>query len=175
MGQPKDRLNLNDNRSMLEHVLDAILAVCNKVIVAGPKPSTLSFDAERVIFVNDNYKDSGPLAGIESILASGMSDGYIIAACDQPLLNKELLQELFPEDIDMPCFFDVPGSPIIQPLPGYYPKSWLPDIRQSLSKGRNSLKALIADSDVLLKDIEPTKAAYLKSINTVEDLEKLNS
>ncbi|MBY0357167.1 MAG: molybdenum cofactor guanylyltransferase [Candidatus Obscuribacterales bacterium] len=170
MGQPKDRILLSDSRSMLEHVLDTMFKVCAKVVVAGPTPPGMRCDPKQVIFVKDNKIEAGPLGGIEAILASGIADGYLIAACDQPYLTSELLLELAPDDKSMPCFFDLPGSPIIQPLPGYYPANWLDDIREALSKKRNALKALIADSDVVLKKIAPEKAACLKSINTAEDL-----
>ncbi len=173
MGQSKDRLLLADGRSMIQHVLDRLLTVCKEIIVAGPELPVQLDEDERVHFVKDNFPGQGPLAGVEAILSSGYASGYIIAACDQPCLKEELLKMLIPDDPDMPCFFDLAENGIMQPFPGYYPVSWLPDIRDSLRRNRRSLKALIADSDVILKPIEAVLADSLKSINTSEDLKSI--
>ncbi|MBX9724809.1 MAG: molybdenum cofactor guanylyltransferase [Candidatus Obscuribacterales bacterium] len=174
MGQPKDRILLADGRPMIQHVLDTLLSVCNEVIVSGPEiPVELNED-ERVQFIKDNFPGKGPLAGIEAILSTGKARGYLIVACDQPLLKEELLRALVPNDRDVPCFFDLSESGYIQPFPGYYPVSWLPDIRDSLRRNRRAIKSLIADSDVILKDIDPNLKKYIRSINTQEDLLSLN-
>lgn len=170
MGQAKDRFLMPDGRSMLQHVLDILLTVCKEVIIAGPEIPVHLDEDERVHFIKDNYPGQGPLAGVEAILSSGYASGYLIAACDQPMLKDELLKSLIPADSDMPCFFDLAESGIMQPFPGYYPVTWLPDIRDSLRRNRRSLKALIADSDVVLKPIDPSLASTLRSINCVEDL-----
>ena len=158
MGQAKDRMLLADGRSMLQHVLDTMLNVCKEVIVAGPELPVHIREDERIHFIKDNFPGQGPLAGVEAILSTGHASGYIIAACDQPMLKEELLKMLIPDDAEMPCFFDLAESGIMQPFPGYYPVNWLADIRDSLRRNRRSLKALIADSDVLLKPIDPDLA-----------------
>lgn len=175
MGQAKDRLLLADGRSMLQHVLDSMLSVCKEVIVAGPQLPVQFNENERVHFIQDNFPGQGPLAGVEAILSSGYASGYIVAACDQPLLREDVLKMLIPDDPEMPCFFDLAESGIMQPFPGYYPVGWLSDIRDSLRRNRRSLKALIADSDVILKPIGASAADSLKSINTVADLKALST
>lgn len=169
MGTAKDRLQLPDGRSMIQSVLDALLLVCNEVIVAGSELPLLLKENERVHFVKDNYPGGGPLAGIEAILSTGYSDAYLIAACDQPFLNQELLRKLVPEQREMPCFYDCSHNGIIEPLPGYYPVSMLADVRDSLRRNRRALKSLIADSDVLLLEIEASSSQLLRSVNTPEE------
>ena len=170
MGQAKDRIILPDGRPMLQHVLDVLLNVCNEVIVAGPELPLDLKENERVHFVKDNFGGLGPLGGIEAILSSGLARGYLIAGCDQPLLREEVLRWLIPEDRDMPCFYDSWENGVMQPLPGYYPVSWLADIRDALRRNRRALKALIADSDVVLKPIDAASKICLRSINTQDEL-----
>jgi molybdenum cofactor guanylyltransferase len=174
MGMPKDRILLPDGRPMIRHVIDIMLGVCNEVIVAGPQLPLCLEESERLHFIKDNYPGQGPLSGIEAVLSTGTARGYLIAACDQPLLTPELLRRLVPQDMNMPCFFDFSENGYIQPLPGYYPLGWLPDIRDSLRRNRRAIKALIADADVILLPIEPEEAACLMSINTKDDLAKLS-
>lgn len=173
MGRTKDKIVLKDGRTMIQCVLDALLPVCNEVIVAGPElPLNLKED-ERVHFIKDNFPGQGPLSGVEAILSSGYASGYIIAACDQPLLSEEILRLIVPEDREMPTFFDLSEEGIMQPFPAYYPVNWLSDIRDSLRRNRRSLKSLIADSDVILKPINKEHASRLRSFNTPDDLDSL--
>lgn len=173
MGQPKDRIVLPDGKNMIQHVVDALLLVCNEVIVAGPDLPLTIKETDRIHFVKDKFPGSGPLAGVEAILATGIARGYLISACDQPLLNEEILRMLIPDDRDMPCFFDFNKAGYIDPFPGYYPVKWLPEVRDSLRRNRRSIKSLIADSDVILRPVDEATAPYLRSINNQEELKEL--
>lgn len=173
MGTAKDRLKLPDGRSMIQSVLDVLLLVCNEVIVAGPELPLALKENDRVHFIQDNYPGGGPLAGIEAILSTGYSGAYLIAACDQPFLEEQLLRRLVPEDSEMPCFYDCSREGHIQPFPGYYPVSWLADIRDALRRNRRALKSLIAESDVLLREIDINQSRLLRSINTQDEFAEI--
>ncbi|MBX9687997.1 MAG: molybdenum cofactor guanylyltransferase [Candidatus Obscuribacterales bacterium] len=173
MGQSKDSIVLPDGRMMAERVIDAMLSISNEIVIAGPELPLVVKENERLHYVKDNYPGSGPLSGIEAILASGRAKAYLIAACDQPFLNPELMKRLIPKDKEMPSFFDFTANGYIQPFPGYYPLSWLPEIRDSLRRNRRAIKSLIADSDVALQEIDEESALCLQSINTPEELSKL--
>ena len=158
---------------MIQHVISTMLLVCNEVIVAGPQLPVSVEENERVLFIKDNHPGQGPLAGIEAVLSTGLAKAYLIAACDQPLIDDEMLRMLVPENRKMPCFFDVSESGYIQPFPGYYPVSWLSEIRDSLRRNRRALKTLIAESDVVLRPLDAARKNRLLSINTKEDLARL--
>lgn len=173
MGKPKDRIILPDGRTMIQRVIDVLLGFCNEVIVAGPALPDALIEDERLHFVKDNFSGSGPLAGIEAILSTGLAKGYLIAACDQPMIKEETLRLLLPDDREMPCFFDNSKEGYIQPFPGYYPVSWLPEIRDSLRRNRRAIKSLIADSDVILRVADAQTMRSLQSVNTPEELSTL--
>ncbi len=172
MGEPKDLIILPDGRNMLQCLIDIMLPVFGELVIAGPPIPLPPLYESKINFVKDNHPGCGPLSGIEAILSSGIARGYIIAACDQPLLTASILKKLKPDDPVIPVFFDHLNEGYIQPFPGYYPVSWLPDIRDSLRRNRRAIKSLIADCDVLLKEISSDEAKKLKSINTKEDLFK---
>lgn len=173
MGRPKDRISMSDGRCMIQYVLDVMLTVCNEVVIAGPEIPEKVVQNDRITFVKDNFPGYGPLSGIEAILSSGVGTGYLIAACDQPLLNAEIFKLVIPETRDKPCFFDFSDEGLIQPFPGYYPVTWLPEIRDSLRRNRRALKSLISESTVIYKPKTAAVAWCLQSINTEEDLENL--
>lgn len=168
------KIVLGDGREMIEHVIDTLLKICNKVIIAGSVLPPHLPEKDRVIFVPNNYKEDSQLAGIEAILASGLSNDYLIAASNQPFLEEDLLRELISSTNNMPCFFEVPGFTRIQPLPGYFPVSWLPEIRDALGNQHHSFNELIAESDVILRRMIPERAIYIKNINSAYELKELS-
>lgn len=174
MGRPKDRVLLPDGRSMMQHVADAVLSVCNELVVAGPDLSLDLGINQKVYFIEDNYPGSGPLGGIEAILSSGLARAYIIAACDQPLLSGEILSMLIPDDLLKPCFFQRAENGFIEPLPGYYPVSMLAEVRELLSQNRRALKSLTASIDVQLRSLEERFAKSLFSLNNPDELNEIS-
>ena len=173
MGTPKDRLQLPDGRSMIRHVIDVMLSVCKEIIVAGPEQPGLAEENERIHFVKDNYPGKGPLSGVEAVLSTGYSSAYLIAACDQPLLDVGLLRLLVQTDKNLPCFFTSSENDCIQPLPGYYPVAWLSEIRDSLRQNKLALKSLIAGKNVILHALDARESLSLFSINTKYDLSRI--
>ena len=171
MGQAKDRIILPDGHFMIAHPIARLLEITAEVVIAGPQlPAPLS-RSEQLSYVSDNFSGSGPLSGIEAILSSGVANGYLICACDQPLLTTALLRELLKAPKTMPCFFE---TSVIQPFPGYYPASWLPDIQEALRQKRLSLKYLIAEADVKLVKLPADKERIIASFNCPEELSLLN-
>lgn len=173
MGKPKDRIILPSGKSMLQHQIDILLAFCNEVVVAGPELPLSHEETERVHFVRDQIPGNGPLSGIEAVLSTGISSAFLILACDQPLLNESILRLLIPEERELPCFFKSEGEELIQPFPGFYPLSWLPEIRDALHRNRLALKYLIQESNAQYKQIDKKTAFRLRSANSPEELAQL--
>jgi len=98
MGSPKQSLRLPDGRTMIDHVIEALAAVCQRIVIVGsgadstdnqsnaeidnaapsPQPSPIrereihSGRAERHATISDLRPQAGPLGGIEALLASGI-------------------------------------------------------------------------------------------------------
>lgn len=170
MGEPKDRVMLPDGEAMISVPLKALLTLVDTVYVAGSSIEIDGIEPSRVIFLKDNFPDSGPLGGLEAILACGARNGYIVAACDQPLLTAQLLESLLSGPEDMPCFFETDR---IQPFPAYYPAGLLPDIRDAIKRKRLAMKELIADTDAKLIRLSEAEADHIRSANTPQELKSI--
>ncbi|MCX6601532.1 MAG: molybdenum cofactor guanylyltransferase [bacterium] len=174
MGKPKAAVRLWDGRTMIEHLLDTLLTVCPRVVVVGAD-SSLSLQAgARVVRIPDRKGGLGPLSGIEALLASGLDNRYIVAACDQPLLSVMLLRRLVEGDAQRPHFFRAARISSVLPLPAHLPASLLEDVQRILASPDRSLRALMAAVSPQWIEIAVEEEKLLTSVNTPSELAELN-
>lgn len=172
MGQPKELVLLSDGRPMISHVVAGLQELVAHIVVAGPKRDAICTNEQnRISFVPDLRVDCGPIAGVHSILSSGLATGYLIAGCDQPLLTAALLRELLLGPPSIPCFFT---TDVVQPLPGYYPSTWLVEIESAMNMGHHSLRELITESGAQLIRVSSEQEHLLRSFNSPADLAELH-
>lgn len=172
MGRPKELVLLSDGRPMISHVVAGLQGLVPHIVVAGPKLDAIGTNEQnRISFVSDLQDDCGPIAGVQSILSSGLATGYLIAGCDQPLLTAALLRELLLGPPSIPCFFT---TGVVQPLPGYYPSTWLREVESAINRGHHSLRKLIAQSGAQLIRVSSEQEHLLRSFNSPADLAELH-
>lgn len=176
MGVPKEGVRLPDGRPMIEPVLSAMREAFGCVIVVG---RCTGFDCDALPWVTslqDQHPGSGPLAGIESLLASGLARGYVVAACDQPLLSIELLTLLTPSGSNSARFFkDGVSGEDLDPLPGYFPAEWIEPVQRAIAEGRRGFRDLVRSLGAEWVPLPEGEAPKLASINTPDDLARLAS
>lgn len=174
MGQPKAAVRLWDGRTMIEHVLDILLAICPRVVVAGVDSSLRIQAGARVVHIPDRKGGLGPLAGIDALLASGFDSRYVVAACDQPLLSARLLRLVAEGDPSRPHFFRGTRISSVVPLPAYLPATLLGDLQKILDSPDRSLRALMAAVPPQWIEISREEEELLTSVNTPSELAELN-
>ena len=89
MGLPKAGLLLPDGRSMIETIRDRLEELCEQVVLVG---ETYGLRGHHVI--QDEQPDSGPLAGVEALLRSGICRRYLVVPCDMPSLEPGTIEPL---------------------------------------------------------------------------------
>lgn len=173
MGRPKEGVVLWDGRPMIEHVVDAMQAVCRQVVIVGacrgwtPEPPIIRLD--------DRQPDRGPLGGIETLLASGLASRYLVVGCDQPLLTPEMLRLLVnPADPDIPCFLRAENGAELDPFPGYFPAAWLSVARAGLQQGLLGLRDAIRGDRMQWVALAETLQRGTGSVNTPADVLRAN-
>jgi molybdopterin-guanine dinucleotide biosynthesis protein A len=174
MGKPKAAVRLWDGRTMMEHMLDTLLAVCPRVVIAGMDQSLRLQTDERVVHVPDRKGGLGPLAGVDALLASGLDNRYIVAACDQPLVSVMLLRRLAEGDPQRPHFFRAARSSSILPLPAHLPATLLGNVQRILTSPDRSLRALMAAIPPQWIEISVEEEKLLTGVNTPSELAELN-
>jgi molybdopterin-guanine dinucleotide biosynthesis protein A len=173
MGRPKEGVVLPDGRRMIEPALASLAALCRRVVIVGACRGFSAPSEAGIIHLADRTPGRGPLAAVESLLLSGLDDGYLVVACDQPLLTPSLLALLVKGNPTQPTFFRSEEGEALDPFPGYFPVSWLPDVQTALQQGERSLRRLIQRSEAAWIPLPNPLLASLKNINTPADLEAL--
>ena len=172
MGRDKAAILLPDSRTMMQHVIDALAYVCRRVISVGP--SEPSHAATR-FGLHDARPDCGPLAGIETTLASGIDpDGaYLICACDAPLVPDELLQLLANSRPMHAAVLHVNGRPRFECMPLRINATALPIVRDQLDRGELAVWRTIEALDPVRLPIDESQAELLRNINTPDELTRI--
>ncbi len=156
---------------MIEPLLDAMREAFGTVIVAGACAGYDCAGRPGVLHVRDGQPGLGPLGGLEALLASGAAEGYVVAACDQPMVTAVLLRRLAEGAGPRGRFFRAARSgEHLDPLPGYFPSCWLTSVTTALAEGRRSLRALALSAMVEWVLLEDSDAGKLASLNAPDDL-----
>ncbi|MBI1290951.1 NTP transferase domain-containing protein [bacterium] len=175
MGSPKEGIPLRDGRPMIEHVLDAISPVCDRVAIVGECRGWDPSARPALRHLPDLHPGAGPLGAILTLLESGMATGYLVVTCDQPLLTAELLRTLVRSASASPTFFRLPSGEVLDPFPGYYPVEWLPTARSLFLAGERSPRKALRQSECAFVGIEADRLRFLKGFNTPEELRELTA
>jgi molybdopterin-guanine dinucleotide biosynthesis protein A len=169
MGSPKEGVRLNESTLMIEPVLRALGECCSTVVIVGAcsgyDPSTWP----GVLHLRDLRPGLGPLSGIETLLASGVAEGYVVAACDQPALTAPLLSRLAGDGKGR--FFRGAAGARFHPLPGYYPATWVHAVGSAIEEGRLSLRAFVQSQEIAWVPFASTDEGFLQNLNTPQDVE----
>jgi len=178
MGQPKEAVPLWDNRPMLMHVIDALAPLCEKIAVVGHcRGVDLSVDS-RLVHIPDRQPGLGPAAALDALMASGLSSHYLVASCDQPLLNSELLERLLTASLEAPdaaVFFKTSGGEACDPFPGLYPASLLPLVQNALKTGQYAIRKVLQEASIRWVELADEQKLSLSNCNTPESIAAVNA
>jgi molybdopterin-guanine dinucleotide biosynthesis protein A len=170
MGQPKEGILLRDGRPMMTHVLGALQAVCEQIAVVGECRGFAV--TEGILHLPDRHPGLGPMAGLETILASGLDERYLIITCDQPALTPALLGQLLAEA--SPGSVAVFDTDPLSPFPGCYPSEWLTRVTKAIAQEEYSPRRLLEADLALRKVALPADESWrVQSVNIPAELNQL--
>jgi molybdopterin-guanine dinucleotide biosynthesis protein A len=160
MGTAKHALPLG-GRSMMSLVIEALEQVCRSVVVVGGPEAQ----------VPDLRSGTGPLGGIESLLASGLDEQYLVCPCDVPLVRAELLQALTCAPARLITVLRIGGESEPRPLPMRIGAAALGCVRALLDSGRRAVRELLDEAQVI--EAPAGWAPMLANVNTPQDYERM--
>lgn len=132
MGTNKALLPIN-NKPMISHVVEELNKITSSICVISNEPASYPFIKQPIY--KDIHPGSGPLAGLESAMVNSEENWFAVSACDTPNISNGIYQYL----ASVSCGYDA-VIPIykkkIHPLAGYYNKSCLPIMEESINKGK---------------------------------------
>jgi molybdopterin-guanine dinucleotide biosynthesis protein A len=173
MGRPKQGVLMPDGRKMIEHVIEPLSQLCQKIVIVGDCRGFSIPQQQKLIALSDDPPGKGPLSAIATLLKSGIDkDGYIVTACDQPFLTPNLLRLLLGEKPSFPRIFQPEQGEMIAPFPGYYPVCWLSEIKSALETGQYGICNVILKNRVETVALPKEQQVLIRNINTPDDLDQ---
>ena len=164
MGQDKARLRIG-TRLLVEDIAGKVANVTGRVALVGPpeRYADLTFECLR-----DLRQGFGPLAGIETALASGYGEINLITGCDMPDLPQDWLEKLVStaRRTRALCVVTRDGAGKVHPLCAVYRAQCLPFARRALAARRLKLFDFIRGLPV----IEMHTACVIGNLNTPQEL-----
>lgn len=173
MGTDKAFLELS-GRPMIEHILEVLRAVCQRLIIVTNSPER--YAAYGATVIQDVLNLRGPLTGIYSGLGRSGDDYNFITACDMPFLNAGLIAYLAEQasgyDVTLPKIGE-----FTEPLHAVYRRRLLPVIEARLQEGRREIRGILENVKVryITKEeiarFDPEQRSF-KNINTRREYEE---
>lgn len=170
MGEDKGAM-VYHQKTQREHVADLLLPHCEKVFVSCRPDQAAQIESEQPYpILADTFLGLGPLGAILTAFRHNPDAAWLVAACDLPLLNSDVLSQLIrARDVSkIATAFRQPGEegwpePLITI---WEPKSYLVAL-QFLAQGYSCPRKILINSDIRLIDCSLPEA--LKNVNTQEE------
>lgn len=141
-------------KTTIEHIVDCCKHVADEIIVVTNEQDQYAF--LQVPLVCDEFKECGPLGGLEAGLQAAKYDKCILIACDMPFVSSEVIKHLMYHlhnyDAVLP---NVNGK--LHPLFAAYRKTCLTPIRKRLQNNTLRMVGLLdeVNTKILTEDELP--------------------
>ena len=165
-------LLLFEQKPFLQHIVNIIEPICDKVFISGQNSDYKRFGIE---MVPDLYSDCGPIAGIFSALKYSFCDWNLLVSVDAPFVNKELFFYLISNIGEADCVIPKHISGV-EPLIALYHRRSLPQIEEMIKSGDYRLTNLLAKLNARYVDcnhlIKKDPRLFM-NINRMEDYQSI--
>ena len=159
------------NESFLERTQRLVKPFVDEVVCVGRQEQSLSVGSIR--FLEDKYRESGPIAGLERALSLNNIDWCLLLSCDLPRLDGALLEALL-EERGQGCPIVLPKATHgIEPTCALYHVSLLAALRAFIAEGGRALHEFIGAQNHRPLRLSAGQEASLVNINHPEDYESM--
>jgi molybdopterin-guanine dinucleotide biosynthesis protein A len=123
IGTDKGLLDLN-GRPLINYVIESLRPIVDEIIVVvGSEeriPNYRNAVEDDVQIFPDMYEDGSPLIGLITGLTHAKGIYAVVAACDMPFINSDLLDILFLLSFDLNGTLLIKPNGWVEPLPAVY-------------------------------------------------------
>ena len=158
---------------MLDHVLNALDGLCERVVLVGDhQQSAASRGLESLA---DRFPGEGPVGGILTALEATQAGWLLCVAVDLPLVRQPLLALLLSRAGHQQAV--VPRLEAPEPLLALYSRRALQALRAAFDQGERSARRILQHLEVEwverleLLAVDPELVSFL-NVNRAEDLER---
>ena len=181
-GEPKAFAQINA-QPFYKRIIDVLEGtnMFNQIIISTNETLASQFDHSDIIIDEDQNKDKGPLAGIQSVIQHYESEElFFVVSVDTPMISQKavskqyqfMVEHLIEDQLDIAGFKEK-GRPI--PTIAFYSPHTLPYIDDALNSNDYSLKSVYnkVKSDWLDVNLIESPDYWYKNINYQQDLDSL--
>lgn len=170
MGSDKGLLKLKD-KTYVELVIDAMRPLVNEIIIVSNKEDYDQFRYQRI---EDDIKDSGPLAGLYSGLKNSKTKYNLVLSCDIPMITTKILEKLIETNYNNYDVVQIESNNKTMPLIAMYKKQCMHKCIDLLQQGERRLRVAVNQFNTKTVLIDSEFDQLVKNLNTKEDLKEIN-
>jgi molybdopterin-guanine dinucleotide biosynthesis protein A len=174
LGIPKPLLEHPRGLTFVEYSVEVARTVARKVVLLGTREE-LPESLGGLPVLEDAEQDSGPLAGLCTLLECGSPGWVCLLACDLPLLTSAPLRRLLAEisdGVDAVAFYKDPVHQVYHTCCTLYHSRLLTVAQQELQEGKR-LQSVLRQVRTVALEPSQLERALLTNINTRSDLKVL--
>lgn len=173
MGHDKSIINWH-GKEQRYYIADLLQQLCHEVYISC-RPEQVSEIDSGYKTLPDTYEGMGPYGGIMTALDSNLSVGWLVVACDLPLLDMETLEYLIlnRDESKIATTFKSPHDGLPEPLITIWEPQSIEQLGLFMSKGYTCPRKVLINSDVHL--LEPVHPDALINANTPGEAERVRN
>lgn len=173
MGEDKSLLPIK-GQPLIAHIVDQLRDRFDEIIIGANDPEKYAF--LKLPVITDIEKDKGPLMGIYSCLKASSNEVNFITACDIPVMNTKLIDDMIQMADGVDMVLPVGDENKYEPMFAVYNKSVIPSAETVLNNNCRRIIGLLNFAKVRFIEFDNSnwyenlnqKADYLKFINAPE-------
>jgi molybdopterin-guanine dinucleotide biosynthesis protein A len=170
MGSDKGLINI-DNKTFVENVIAAMKPLVNYIIIVS---NNTEYDQFGYYRVEDEIKDSGPLAGLYSGLKQSNTKYNLVLSCDIPMIKTKILEKLIEADYKNYEVTQIESQNKTMPLIAIYQKQCMHKCLELLQQDERRLRVAVNQLKTKTIVIDLEYDPFVKNVNNKEDLETIN-
>ena len=129
-------------KTLIERVVERLRPLTDRIlVVTSQEQPPLTVTGVEVLV--DVYPGRGPLGGIYTGLLASRSLYSVVAACDMPFLNTELLRYMIELSPDFDVVIPRLGKEMVEPLHAIYSRNCLDNMKTQLERNQLRINSLL--------------------------------
>lgn len=163
MGSDKGLINY-DGKFMVQYPIELCSLLFEKVIIST---NNVDYQKFELPIITDNYKDLGPMGGLQAVLSQIDTEYAMIISCDMPCVTRGTIEKLISllqgQQIVVPIV-----NGFYEPLCAIYAKNLLSEIEYRIEQHNLKMQGFISETEP--KMVVNFNSDEFKNINTTDDL-----
>lgn len=164
MGRDKGLAKFN-GKPLVQFAIDACKPLASELFI-----STGNVEYSRFGFplIPDNFKEHGPIGGIEAGLTAAKTNGILVCPCDMPGISPKILKHILHRAEGKKAVVAASHQGKVYPVLGWYSITALPVVQNQIEKGQFKLMVLL--NELQAETVAVADDETLLNVNYLHDL-----